>query len=72
MLLDTMQIVQLGATLAAVVWVVASVKATTMKLGATIDGLRGSVDRLQRWLETHAEQLNDHEGRIGRLEGRDN
>ena len=71
MTLDPMQLVQLGTTLAAVVWVVSSVRATTMQLGAQIQGLRESVDRLQEWLASHANQLSNHEGRIGRLEGRD-
>lgn len=69
-IIDVMQLVQLGVTVGAVVWVVASVKATTLKLGAEIAGLRESVDRLQSWLEGHAMQLNNHEGRIGTIEGR--
>ena len=70
MAVDFALLLQLASTLAAVVWVVSSVRATTLRLGEQIDALRKSVDRLYKWLELHSEQLNDHEGRLGRLEGR--
>lgn len=67
---EVMQLIQLGVTLAAVVWTVASIRTTTVQLAANISSLRESVDRLQKWLSSHGETLTDHEGRLGRLEGR--
>jgi hypothetical protein len=70
MSITLLEIIQLLSMISAVVWIVASVKASTLRLGATIDGLKDSVNRLQSWLETHANTLNNHEGRIANLEGR--
>ena len=67
-------LITVGSVVAAAVWAVATIRGTTMALGAEMRGLAESIDRLRSFVMAETKELRDNivslRGRIIKVETR--
>lgn len=68
MTLDLNILLQLGSTLGAVIWCIASIKSSTRALGQDLMHLSTAIDKLTQTSESNSATVATHETRITVLE----